>query len=144
MIDLSVYAEVETLPREQSERIGVMLGFGRLGDVELALRIHEGLSLGVARKVADALGAEILPEAELERAVKEGGLLSSYESSRVYQVCCVLDAAALHCRGDAQMMSRYLRVPNHDLDNRSLLELALVSSAGARAAVTRIESSVSI
>ncbi len=137
---LAVYADPETLPGSDIERIGVLLGLPQaqaLTEVSLADIVHSGLKLSafdtLLRHVGEAQAhSGLVPEATLRRA-RDRGRLSREISERLYGYARVFDAVSRLYRGDKAAINQFMTSPHPLLDSRTPATLAISSSAGADA-----------
>lgn len=113
----------------------------RIGAIELADKVASGLPVSAADAMRDLLrplgpGAihEIVPEATLRRARKEGKPLSRDASERLYDMARVF-VRAEQVMGERAKAVRFMQRPNVTLRMRTPFELARSSTAGAEAVI---------
>lgn len=143
MTALDAYTTPDALPATVSGRVGMLLGLKKPSDMD-DLHLADQIASGLRAASAEALGAVLgranvvgpmIPEATLRRAKKERKTLSREMSERLYEVGRVVDAVSRIYHGDQAAISRFLTAPHPLLRNKTPLELARSSSAGADAVI---------
>ena len=145
---MSSVPRLGTTPDEagQSVRIARLLGMrspASLGSLELADRIAAGLAPSAANAIARVLGSSrvigpIVPEATLRRAKANGSRLSREHSERLYWIGRVIDELHGLYRGDDGAAIDFLTHPHPSLEDRTPLDVARASSAGAETVLNLI------
>jgi putative toxin-antitoxin system antitoxin component (TIGR02293 family) len=143
MVALKAYTSPDTLPGTAAGRVGLLLGLkhpARIDDIGLANLIANGLratsaeALGVVLGRANVVGP-LIPEATLRRAKTQRKALSREMSERLYEVGRVVDAVSRVYHGDKDAIARFLNRPHKLLGEKSPLQMARSSSAGADAVI---------
>lgn len=145
-MDFQAYAEPSRLPASEAARVAALLEMEKpeeVSEVQLALRVSQGLRTRSAHALARLLGASrivgpVIPEATLRRARKAGKSLSREHSERLYEVGRVVDAVSCAFHGDSRAIETFLGRAHPLLEGRTPLDLARSSSAGADAVLSLI------
>ena len=112
-------------------------------DLRMAELVEEGLPAATVASMATLLeirGAEVIvPETTLRRARLRGARIPRLYSDRLYELSRVVDAVSRFYRGDRAMVISFLKRHHPLLGGRTPLDMAISSSAGARAVLAMME-----